>query len=112
VNLLGAKIRELRRKLGWDQMTLAEKAKIDVGYLSRIENGRLIPRTDNLKKIAEALGTQAEELEKLAVRTPNDLSQVITQKEFVSDFMRRIEQLSPEQKKQIEKILKGRKSEL
>lgn len=109
MNLLGAKIRELRRKLGWDQVKLAEKAKIDVGYLSRIENGRLIPRMDNLKKIAEALGIQAEEIEKLAVRTPNDLSQVITQKEFVSDFKRRIDQLSPEQRKEIENILKDNK---
>ena len=60
-------IRELRRKRGWTQSKLAEKAGIRQGVLSYIESGRTKhPRVDTLAAIAKALGVPIEALMKKA----------------------------------------------
>lgn len=46
-----------RARLGMKQAELAEKAQIEVGRLSRIENGDVIPAPAEVDAIAAALGT-------------------------------------------------------
>jgi len=50
------KIRLLRQSLGLTQTEVGAKAGISRDYLSRLENGRHIPRIDTLEKIFSALG--------------------------------------------------------
>ena len=54
--LLGARIKELRKRAGLSQDQLAERVGIrDSKYLSRIEVGKRYPSLDTLEKIADAL---------------------------------------------------------
>ncbi len=53
--LLGARIRELRKAQGIAQEQLAEILGIEQQYMSRIELGKSYPSLDRLMRIAEAL---------------------------------------------------------
>ena len=59
---LGAKIRELRLRRGWDQEEVAYRAKLAGSTLSKIECGRHSPRLDTLEAIAEALDVSVADL--------------------------------------------------
>jgi transcriptional regulator with XRE-family HTH domain len=50
------RIKELRMQRDWSLDTLARKADLSKGYLSKIENGMNLPPISTLHKIAEALG--------------------------------------------------------
>jgi len=54
--LLGARLRDHRRRLGLSQSQLAARAGVNQGYLSSIEKGDRTPRPDTLRAIAVALG--------------------------------------------------------
>jgi len=56
---LGDTIREARKKRGWTQVVLAEKASVSRPTVARIEGGADVS-TANLAKITEALGLQIE----------------------------------------------------
>ena len=47
---LGAKIKKLRKSMGWTQEQLAEITGIDNKHLSRIENGYHLPNYNIIKK--------------------------------------------------------------
>lgn len=53
--LLGARIKELRKKRVMTQDDLAEEIGVDPKHLSRIEVGRSYPSLDALERIATAL---------------------------------------------------------
>lgn len=53
--LIGARIKELRRKAGLTQEQLAERVELDARHLSRLEVGRNFPSLDSLERIAQAL---------------------------------------------------------
>jgi transcriptional regulator with XRE-family HTH domain len=53
--LLGLRIKEIRKKRGLSQEGLAEKVGIDPKHLSRIESGRGYPSMDTLELIASAV---------------------------------------------------------
>jgi len=53
--LLGARIKEMRRSCGLSQEQLAEKIGVEPRHMSRIEVGKNYPTIDRLEKIAEAL---------------------------------------------------------
>lgn len=53
--LLGARIKELRKVCGLSQEQLAEKIGVEPRHMSRIEVGKNYPTIDRLEKIAEAL---------------------------------------------------------
>ena len=60
---LGAKVKELRYQLRWNQITLAKKAGISNATISRLENKTSnYQRIGNLQKLAEALGTTIDYL--------------------------------------------------
>lgn len=60
--LLGARIKELRRARGLSQDQLSEKVNIDPKHLSRIEVGKSYPSLNTLEKIAKALNVEIKDL--------------------------------------------------
>jgi transcriptional regulator with XRE-family HTH domain len=58
----GDRIRAIREKRGLTQDQLAEKAKISTGFLSDVETGKRNVSSENLLKIANALGASADYL--------------------------------------------------
>jgi transcriptional regulator with XRE-family HTH domain len=60
--LLGARIKELRKRVGLSQDQLAEKVGIESKYLSRIEVGKRHPSLDALERIADSLQVEMKEL--------------------------------------------------
>jgi transcriptional regulator with XRE-family HTH domain len=57
----GDKIIELRQARGWNRKELQEKCGLPLSTLARAEKGKRL-RTTNLAEIAEALGTDVEEI--------------------------------------------------
>lgn len=60
--LLGARIKELRKRAELSQEQLAVKVDIDGKYLSRIEVGKRYPSLETLEGIADALNVDMKEL--------------------------------------------------
>lgn len=60
--LLGGRIRELRKGLRMSQEQLSEKVDVDPRYISRIELGRCSPSLETLENIARALGVDMRDL--------------------------------------------------
>lgn len=59
--LLGARIKELRKGRRLSQDQLSEKINIDPKHLSRIEVGKSYPSLDTLEKIAKALSVEIKD---------------------------------------------------
>jgi transcriptional regulator with XRE-family HTH domain len=60
--LLGRRIRQLRKLRLMTQEQLGEQANVDYKYLGGIERGERNPSTENLAKIASALGVKLHEI--------------------------------------------------
>lgn len=60
--MLGARIRELRKRKGLTQEQLAETLGIDQKHMSRIELGKSYPSLDRLIMISEAMRISLPEL--------------------------------------------------
>lgn len=58
----GQKIVELRKSKGYTQEELAEKAKVNLRTIQRIENGENKPGGNTIKRICEALETLPEKI--------------------------------------------------
>ena len=65
--LLGKRIKELRKEKGLTQEQLAETVGIEPNNLSRIEKGRNYPTPENLSKIANALNVSVDKLYILSI---------------------------------------------
>jgi transcriptional regulator with XRE-family HTH domain len=61
-HLLTYNIKENRKKLGFSQAKLAEKAGLSTQYLAMIELGRKFPTPEKLEQLASALEIDAPEL--------------------------------------------------
>lgn len=59
--LLGHRLRELRKKFGYTQEKLAEIAGIEPQSISKIESGKNFPLLSNLEKISKKLGIELED---------------------------------------------------
>jgi len=59
--LLGARIKELRKLRNFSQEELAEKVGIASKHLSRIEVGKSFPSLDTLEKLATALNLELKD---------------------------------------------------
>lgn len=62
---LGERIAELRKTKGYTQVTFSEKSGIHRAALAKIEKGRVNPTIIVLKRIAEYLSIDLDELVKL-----------------------------------------------
>jgi transcriptional regulator with XRE-family HTH domain len=59
---LGAKVARLRRSKEWTQKQVEEMAGFHPGYLSRVENGLLVPELEGLSVLAKVLGMNLSKL--------------------------------------------------
>src|SRR4051794_28832132 len=59
---LGENVARFREAGGLPQEELTKKAKFSGGYLSRLENGHVDPKTTFLRRIAAVLGVSVTEL--------------------------------------------------
>ncbi|OGV99822.1 MAG: transcriptional regulator [Nitrospinae bacterium RIFCSPLOWO2_02_FULL_39_110] len=77
--LLGGRIKELRRLRRLSQEELSEKVEIDPKHLSRIEVGRGFPSLDTLEKMANALNVELKDFFEFAHETsdPKELKRVL-----------------------------------
>lgn len=63
MNTTGKTITEIRNKKGFTQEELAEKAKVNLRTIQRLEKGENIPRHQTLQLICNALEIQVNELQ-------------------------------------------------
>lgn len=56
------KLRELRQRRAYSQVELAELVGVERATISRAEQGKHTPRGRTLRKLAEVLGVDVEEL--------------------------------------------------
>lgn len=61
-NLLGQRIKELRKQKGMSQEFLAEEAGLSLRTIQRIENGETNPTGESLKRLSNALNVNPDEL--------------------------------------------------
>lgn len=62
LQLVGGKVRELRKARGWSQDELGEKAGFHFSYIGGLERGERNVSLANLAKVAETLGVDIGEL--------------------------------------------------
>ena len=68
--LLGSRIKEIRRLRGLSQEVLAEMVDIDPKHLSRIEVGQSFPSFNTLDRLANALDVELKEFFEFDHRVP------------------------------------------
>lgn len=74
----GGVVRKARLARKWTQRQLAEKAKLDVTYLSKIENDNVDPPSEEtIRKIAGFLGEDPEKHLNIARKVPVGMRQQI-----------------------------------
>ena len=103
----GQRIKKLRKGKRITQLELAEKIGVDFTYVSKIENDRIVraPSESTIKKIAEVLEADSEELILLARKVPKNLQETIVQDTLAVDFLRVVPKFNDEQRKIIKQII-------
>jgi len=62
LELLGSRVQECRRELGWNQQRLADTAGLDRTYISAVEHGKQNLTLGVVVKLSEALGVELGQL--------------------------------------------------
>ncbi len=77
--LLGSRIKELRKLRGLSQEKLSEKVNIDPKHLSRIEVGRGFPSLDTLERLANILNVELKDFFEFAheAKSPKELKEAL-----------------------------------
>jgi transcriptional regulator with XRE-family HTH domain len=98
--LLGVRIKELRKLRSLTQDQLSQKVNIDPKHLSRIEVGRSFPSFDTLERLADALQVELNTFFEFAhkARSTRELKKIIS--ELLKDA-------DEERLRLVVKILKG-----
>ena len=87
---IGKRIRELRKQKHLTLRQLAQMARINYTYLSKIENGRLshTPSVQTLRELAHALDVDELELLQMANKLPSGFDQIAKNKDALHFFRR------------------------
>lgn len=86
---LGEYLKELRRAAGLSQRAAAAAAGVSFPHISKVEAGHETPSADLLAALAEAYGTDPDEVLLAAERLPKDVEHaVIEKKELAPQFLR------------------------
>lgn len=103
----GATIRELREGQQISLRKFADKVGISPTYLSKIERDEFPPPgEETVKKFAEALNQDADELLALAGKVSSDLPAIIQQRpRELASFLRTASALSPEEMAKVTKYV-------
>ena len=94
---LGQRISDTRKKLGWTQGQLAEKAGIASIYVGEIERGLKAPSMMFFIKLIEALGASADYMLRYDVSSGK--------KYVYEEITEKMKDLTPKQRKTVEDIL-------
>lgn len=103
----GQTVKRLRKSKRITQLELAERIGVDFTYVSKIENDRTMrsPAESTIRKIAEVLGTDSEELILLANKIPQNLQETIVQEPLAVDFLRTVPKFNVNDREEIRKII-------
>ena len=105
----GQRIRQLRLGKRLSQRDLAERVGVDFTYLSKIENGKVAPPSDDvIHKLAQKLEANEEELLALAGKvSQNDLREIIAGDVRIGFLFRKLQSggMNESQIKQILEIM-------
>ena len=72
-DIFAKNLREIRRKCGFTQVELAEKADISTNYLAMVEIARYIPRVEIIERLANAMNVEIYELFIIPLSPVNEL---------------------------------------
>lgn len=97
--LLGARIKELRKVRRLSQEQLSEKINIDPKHLSRIEVGKSYPSLDTLEKIAKTLNVEIKDLFEFMHQVKN--------REIPRDINRLLKEAGEDKQRLILKIIRA-----
>lgn len=98
--IFGQYLKKIRLAHNVSQRELAKNIGVDYTYLSKIENGKLEPPAeDTIKKIANYLGENADNLILLANKIPSDYKEVLKSDPQIPFMLRRIGNFTNNQKK-------------
>ncbi|CAB4164954.1 HipB Predicted transcriptional regulators [uncultured Caudovirales phage] len=75
----GAFVRREREAKGMSLREMAKRIRVSPTFLSKVETEDWKPGEEKVRKIAEVIGCDAEELMALAGRVPSELSDIIKQ---------------------------------
>lgn len=98
--LLGARIKELRRKRGLTQDKLSEMIDIDPKHLSRIEVGGSYPSFETLEKISTALKVELKDFFEFE-------HQASRQKEITNSINALLKEATPDKMRLVLKVLRA-----
>ena len=103
----GQRIKRLRKEKRITQLELAERIEVDFTYVSKIENDKTLraPAESTIRRIAEVLGTDPEELIIFAEKVPDNLRQTLVQDTLAVDFLRVVPKFNGEQRKIIKRFI-------
>ncbi len=88
--ILGKQLRKLRREKGVGIKIMASEIAIDHSYLSKIENGYIVPSAEVIGRMARYLNYNNDELMVLANRVPEDIKEILrTNPREAMDFLRK-----------------------
>lgn len=92
----GSRIRQLRKGTGLSQRDFADKIGIDFTYLSKIENGKVEPPSEEkIRMIARELEVDEEELLALAGKfSAEEMRKVVKEEPNVGRLLRKIQSRS------------------
>ncbi|MBA2732389.1 MAG: helix-turn-helix transcriptional regulator [Acidobacteria bacterium] len=103
----GKRLRQLRLERKINQRVLATQVGVDFTYLSKIENGRMPPPSEDvIVKLAKVLETNADELLRLAQKVPQDLQSVINRSSALPSLLRTVSDLNDSEIKRLEDYAK------
>ena len=109
----GQRVRELRLQKGQAQRDLAKLVEIDFTYLSKIENDRVSPPSDEvIHNLAKHLGANEEELLALAAKVDaGELREAVAQDPRIGVLFRKLQsrELTTEQVGRMMDIVEGDK---
>lgn len=96
----GQRIKKLRKERHITQLELAEKIGVDFTYVSKFENEKTVrpPSESTIRKIAEVLSTDPEELIILAQKVPDNMRQTLVQDTLAVDFLRVVHKFNKDQR--------------
>lgn len=105
----GQRIKKLRKAQRITQLELAEKIGVDFTYVSKFENDKTVrpPAEATIRKLADVLKTDAEELILLAKKIPQNLQETIVQDTLAVDFLRVVNRFDENQREKVRRIIES-----
>ena len=99
--ILANNLREHRRKCGFSQGQLAEKAGISSQYLATIETNRKFPKPEVLERLAKALAIETSELFSVVPSPQHELQQL--RNNIIGEVVEAVKQAFAEENKKQKK---------